>query len=94
MLSQAAIALAETEWFKAIKTFERVTKEELAKRNRAAADKRHAKNRKSKQDAQELWQSRPWRNQADAERKIAQECCITKEAAGRWVREFKRAAIC
>lgn len=89
MLEQAALALAEADWHRGAKYQKRVSKKELAERNRAAAGKRHEVNKRNKLSGFELWQSRDWKVQADAERAIADHCHITKDVAGRWIRDFK-----
>ena len=58
-------------------------------RAKKAADASHEGDRKKKVRAREIWQSKTWRVQADAERKIASECHITQVVAGRWIRKFK-----
>lgn len=87
---QAAVALAEAEFCRGFTKAGRQSKVAISGRNKIAAEKRHESNRENKSRGRDLWLSRAWPVQADAERAIAAECHITKEVAGRWVREFKR----
>lgn len=87
---QAAVALAEAEFYRGFTRAGRQSKVAISGRNKIAAEKRHESNRENKSRGRMLWLSRAWPVQADAERAIAAECHITKEVAGRWVREFKR----
>lgn len=89
MLEQAALALAEADWYRGQRDQARTDKGDIAKRNRAAANKRHEANKQNKLRGFGVWCSRSWRVQADAEREIASQCHITQVVAGRWIREFK-----
>jgi hypothetical protein len=86
---QAAISLAEAEYWRGVTDRTAQEQRELGHRTRKAAEARHRVNRERKERAFDLWRSRAWKVQADAERAIAEQCHITKEVAGRWVREFK-----
>ena len=91
-LRQLSVAALEAGWRHAYRLGWDQSKGALSARNKNAADIRHERNRENKSQGRALWQSRVWSVQADAERAIATECHITKEVAGRWIREFKRAA--
>lgn len=89
-LHEAALALAEAEWYRGKKEQELTVRRQLSKRNRIAAEKGHTAHRENKLQGFVIWDSRKWRVQADAEREIASQCNITQAVAGRWIREFKR----
>lgn len=91
MLEQAALALAEAEFQRGMAESASLSAEEISKRNRAAAEKRHESNKRNKLRGFEIWTSRCWQVQADAEREIARQCHIVQAVAGRWIREFKHA---
>jgi hypothetical protein len=91
MLHQAASVLAEAEWYRGKEEQESTTRRAISKRHRDSAIKGYEANRQRKLHAFDIWSSREWKPQADAERTIARDCCITQAVAGRWIREFKRA---
>lgn len=91
MLIQVSIALAEAEFYSAKETARLTAKRAASERARKAAVASHTEHHNRKLRAQEIWQSRQWLVQADAERKIASECHISLPVAGRWIREFKNA---
>ena len=91
-LQQVGIAAIEAGWRHGYALGWAGGKGSLSARNKKAADARHESNRTNKIKGRALWESRTWKVQADAERAISLECNITKEVAGRWVREFKRVA--
>ncbi|MEO8804133.1 MAG: hypothetical protein ABI304_01995 [Rudaea sp.] len=88
-IRQGAISFAEAQFRFGLCLSERKQLAKLTRRNREAANKGHIANRENKLRGQEIWKSRAWTVQADAERAIAKACSITKEVAGRWVRQFK-----
>lgn len=90
-MAQAAVALAEAEYHRGCLYAEGERESKVSQQNRGAAQKRHASNRENKLRGRDIWLSKAWGVQADAERAIAAACNITKEVAGRWVRQFKRA---
>ena len=92
MLEQAALALAEAEFYRGLDVQTARMAVVRSVRNKAAADKRHEANKKNKLRGFEVWVSRSWQVQADAEREIAKQCNITQAVAGRWVREYKHAS--
>lgn len=63
---------------------------EVSKKASAAADVRHASNRKRQKNAKEFYQSRPWETQADAARAIADSFNVTEKVAARWVAKWKK----
>lgn len=91
MLEQAALALAEAEFYRGMKVQTARMAVVRSVRNKAAANKGHEANKKRKLRGFEIWDSRHWQVQADAEREIAKQCNITQPVAGRWIRDYKHA---
>lgn len=89
MLEQAALALAEAEFYRGMDAQTARMAVVRSVRNKAAADKGHEANKIRKLHGFEIWDSRRWQVQADAEREIAKQCNITQPVAGRWIRDYK-----
>jgi len=84
--------IAEREWRRGFNDGEAETRRRASEVAKRAAEKSHAGNRDNKRRGLEIWQTREWRVQADAEREIAKSCNVVQAVAGRWIREFKHAA--
>lgn len=91
-MAQAAVALAEAEWYRGQSEANEQLQKILANRNRVAAAKRHTANRERKEAARNWYlklEPDSIKN-ADAARKIETDFSITFEVAKRWVTEFER----
>jgi hypothetical protein len=90
LLVEAAVAATTAAYYHGLSFGSQQDRQVMSKRNRAAANARHAFNRANKEKGLKIWLSRDWKPQADAERAIAAAANITQPVAARWIREFKR----